>query len=56
MFQSKPHCKLYEDVTRIRNVVGFTLTYTELLRCGGARDRNPLGAKFSAPFQTGPGT
>jgi hypothetical protein len=35
--------------------IGLECGYSDWLRAGRSRDRIPVGARFSAPVQTGPG-
>jgi hypothetical protein len=37
------------------HVAGLLSRYSDWLRAGGSGNRNPVGAIFSAPVQTGPG-
>jgi len=45
----------YFGVVYLKTCVGELSQYRDWLRAGRSEDRIPVGARFSAPVQTGPG-
>jgi len=53
--QQNYYIYLYTKIKYMIHIVLICSQYSDSLRAGRSGDRIPLGARFSAPFQTSPG-